>query len=412
MTRHSFFLRPGIGKMPSPWGRLAFLALACSVFLLWALFSFCKLSDHQTYGPQVRLDQTTGPVEPIGGDHADVLIRHARRGLDGLVPDPALFSLLASVAPARLGNTAVHGHTPSAAVTPRAAFAIMVTVTATTTITRTKVKPAAGYDTQFNTLSAGDATVHNVQDSGMLATTLGHDSSVPVRPTTQPSAFGWSFAGCWADQPHQPVLAAFPATELESMTNEACVRHCFVHGYTLAATSFGKKCHCGQFLNGTQKLDSQCGSPCLGDHSEICGGDWALSCYSPDGQARGWARFGEQPLPDILEPPIVKSLAAGAVEFTVMTSLRRAFPTPGADAGSLMGQLGHVTQHPRATLPSGVGPSTACVGSGVGAGPRCASDEGGTVTAPDMASNPTVTLHPGSFVSPKRNAGPGGFPCS
>lgn len=300
---------------------------------------------------------------------------------------------------------------PSATTTSPAAFAIKVIVTTTNTLTRTIVNPSPSYYTQPKTSSAGNVPTHNEENSGLLATTLGHVPPVPVRPTTQPSAFGWSFAGCWADQPHQPVLAAFPEANLEAVTNEVCVRHCFVNGYTLAATSFGKNCYCGQFLNGTQKLDSQCGTRCLGDATEICGGDWALSCYSPDGQARGWAPFGsEQPLPDVLDPPVVKRLAAGAVDFTVVTSLRSAFPTPGADPSSLLSRYGHVTQHPKATLPSGVGPNTACGGGGGGGGDGAGSgqhtsDDCAAVAVPGMASNPTVTLRPGSLVSSQRNPG-------
>lgn len=410
LTHHSFFPHSGTCKMRRPSERQLLLTSLFCFSLASLLCSLSHLFDIYVHDRQVRPDQANGTMEPARDDEAGVPIRHVRRGLEGLVPDPALFSLLAGVAPTQLGNTPAKGpwmgggHTSS--VTATSPVTMTVTMPAPVTVTTT----ITNCDTHCNTVYAQNVPARHGQDSSILATNLGHVAPVPARPTTQPSAFGWSFAGCWADQPHQRVLAAFPATDLESVTNEVCVRHCFVHGYTLAATSFGKNCYCGQFLNGTQKLDSQCRTPCLGDKTEICGGDWALSCYSPDGQARGWAQFGEQPLPDILDPPIVKSLAAGAVDFTVVTSVRRAFPAPGADPSSLLSQYGHATQHPKATLPSGVGQSTACVGSGDGAGSGCTSDNGGAVTTPDMASNPTVTLRPGSLVSPERITGARGFP--
>ncbi|KAK8008908.1 hypothetical protein PG991_011459 [Apiospora marii] len=125
--------------------------------------------------------------------------------------------------------------------------------------------------------------------------------SAAPKPTIQNDASGWAYAGYWADQPHQPVLAGAPEVNLgQPLTNEICVRRCLVAGYTLAATSSGNRCLCGHFLNGTEKLDdvAKCSTPCAGDKTQVCGGDWALSCYSPDGQARGWAQFGEQANPD------------------------------------------------------------------------------------------------------------------
>ncbi|KAK8132557.1 hypothetical protein PG999_000730 [Apiospora kogelbergensis] len=256
-------------------------------------------------------------------------------------------------------------------------------------------------------------------------------------PTIQKDASGWAYAGCWADQPHQPVLGE--ATNVNfgrPLTNEICVRHCLVSGYTLAATSFGDQCFCGQFLNGTQKLDdaSQCATPCVGDETRACGGDWALSCYSPDGQARGWAQIGsEQPNPEVLDPPTVLSLVAGGVGAAVVTVPAMIFPTSGADLSQLQGQYGQSTQLSKAVLPSGVGQSYGgSYGFGTnqpygdgGSGPSpccktispCASEAPNIpnpsmtnigwssirTTVPEVGSNPTLTLTSGGsgiLVSP------------
>lgn len=203
-------------------------------------------------------------------------------------------------------------------------------------------------------------------------TTVITQSAGP-KPTIQNDASRWAYAGCWAYQPHQPVLAEAQEVNLgQPLTNEICVRHCLVAGYTLAATSFGNRCLCGQFLNGTHKLDdaAKCSTPCAGDETQACGGEWALSCYSPDGQARGWAQSGEQPNPEVLDPPTVLSLAVRGVGATVVTVASGVCPTPGADLGELLSQYGQSTQQPKVVLQSGVGwnqgdlysPTTSCDG--------------------------------------------------
>ena len=66
----------------------------------------------------------------------------------------------------------------------------------------------------------------------------------------------------------------------------------------MAGLEHGNQCFCGNFLNGTQRLgDELCQTPCESygidiagtvNGEEACGRDWALACYSPDSEARGW----------------------------------------------------------------------------------------------------------------------------
>ncbi|KAK8061418.1 Xylosyltransferase oxt [Apiospora phragmitis] len=238
--------------------------------------------------------------------------------------------------------------------------------------------------------------------------TTATTQSAGAKPTIQNYASGWTYAGCWADQPHQPVLVGPSKANFgHPLTNEICVRHCLVTGYTLAATSFGDRCFCGQFLNGTQKLEaeSQCSTPCAGDEAQVCGGSWALSCYSPDGQARGWAQFGEQPNPDVLDPPTVLSLAVGGVGVTVVTTPNNIFPTQGADLGQLQSQYGLSTQQSKAVLPSRVGIpgqdspisspgrsySNPTIGNGAGTPSPKLGEQGGTPSSSSGGTGPCPT---------------------
>ncbi|KAK8000228.1 hypothetical protein PG990_012828 [Apiospora arundinis] len=289
-----------------------------------------------------------------------------------------------------------------------------------------------------NCPSTSSMTVPNLPTAASPPYSLLSTTTVTVQlaeptPTIQNNASGWVYAGCWADQPHQPVLGEVININFgRPLTNEICVRHCLVSGYTLAATSFGDRCLCGQFLNGTQRLDdaSQCATPCAGDETHVCGGDWAWSCYSPDGQARGWAQIGsEQPNPEVLDPPTVLSLAVGGVGVTVVTVPTTIFPTSGANLSQLQSQYGQYTQRPKAVLPSGVGQSPygsygsstdqayGGVGGGGGSdskqccpntsqGPNvgygdstatvCTGGSSTHFTVPCIGSNPTLTLTPGA----------------
>ncbi|KAF4503822.1 hypothetical protein G6O67_008871 [Ophiocordyceps sinensis] len=70
------------------------------------------------------------------------------------------------------------------------------------------------------------------------------------------------------------------------VSSEKCVSHCKAGGFALAGTEYGGQCYCGNELVGSQRLDEgRCETPCEGDASQFCGGGWALSVYSKDGQA-------------------------------------------------------------------------------------------------------------------------------
>ena len=93
--------------MPSQ--RQTLLAGACTVLLVWVVYSLSRLPEHYTYDLQARPAQAHGPMKAAGGAQAASLVRHAGRDLDGLAPDPALSRLLANVAPTQLGTTAATG---------------------------------------------------------------------------------------------------------------------------------------------------------------------------------------------------------------------------------------------------------------------------------------------------------------
>lgn len=209
-------------------------------------------------------------------------------------------------------------------------------------------------------------------------------------PSIKDPANGWSYSGYWADQPLFAVLDFTPETSFGPVENDKCVRHCIVNGYTIAATSFGYKCFCGMFLNGTQKLeDASCMTPCDGDSSQACGSDWSLLTYTPDGVARGWAPIGEQPNPSPRPAPTIIELVYGGVEQSVVTQNVVMGPTSGVNIASLISSYGERNVQPQASLPSGVGPQTQCttIPSGL---------NGASLTAPGSGKGPTSPVNGGA----------------
>lgn len=229
-------------------------------------------------------------------------------------------------------------------------------------------------------------------------------------PTIRDPANGWSYSGCWADQPLFAVLDFTPETSFGDVDNEKCVRHCISNGYTVAATSFGDKCFCGQFLNGTRKLeDSACMNPCFGDVSQACGGDWSLLTYTPNGIPRGWAPVGEQPNPSPRPVPTIIELAYGGVEQSIATSDVVVGPTSGMDLAFAIESYGERYVQSQATLPDGVGPQTQCSSSPTGpiGASLTAPGSGRGSTSQSDGTDPTQSGD-GSNVSSSSPRGAGG----
>ncbi|KAI1407563.1 hypothetical protein F5Y13DRAFT_205902 [Hypoxylon sp. FL1857] len=236
-------------------------------------------------------------------------------------------------------------------------------------------------------------------------------SAVAGIPKSPGGASGWGYCGCWADQADHRILnMESPPPNLGPLTNEDCVRHCLGRGFLMAGTENGSDCYCGNFLNGTQHLDDDvCSTPCTGDPSQACGGNNALTCYSSDNEAHGWASTGPQPLPATVSPPEVMSMVIGGVAQTVATEPAFVFPPPGADMSQLISQYGKKTQQPEGQMPSGMGTNSAPNGNG---GPTpgsptssdtCVSGDLGDSTAPGSNTNG------GSGASPTT---PGGNPAT
>ncbi|KHN95166.1 uncharacterized protein MAM_07051 [Metarhizium album ARSEF 1941] len=133
--------------------------------------------------------------------------------------------------------------------------------------------------------SACTAKVHTVYETvtvtGQLpGTTVHPDSSNSTR-----TAGDFKYAGCFKDSGTR-ALSGNVRPNLGAIDNTKCANHCKEAGYVLSGTEYGGQCYCGNELVGSEKLDeSACNMACEADKKDVCGGGWALSVYSKDGQA-------------------------------------------------------------------------------------------------------------------------------
>ena len=64
------------------------------------------------------------------------------------------------------------------------------------------------------------------------------------------------------------------------MTVEMCMDFCDVMGFPVAGVEYGGECYCGdKFEYGGGVCSDGCNVPCIGDATEMCGGDWKLNVY-------------------------------------------------------------------------------------------------------------------------------------
>jgi hypothetical protein len=96
----------------------------------------------------------------------------------------------------------------------------------------------------------------------------------------------WKYTGCARDNPDDRSIRSETHIFVGDapdyvMTNDACVEHCDSLGATVAATQSGMQCFCGwtQKTPPIPKIMGDCGIPCSGNASQICGGRDRNSVY-------------------------------------------------------------------------------------------------------------------------------------
>jgi glucan 1,3-beta-glucosidase len=111
-----------------------------------------------------------------------------------------------------------------------------------------------------------------------ITPTSSTTSSTPTS-TVQPT---WSALGCYLDSSNPPTLTN--RTSIvggdTAMTIEACETACFKNGFLYAGVEAGSQCWCGSYVgNELSSNSTDCGTPCAGKATQICGGTGRVNVY-------------------------------------------------------------------------------------------------------------------------------------
>lgn len=123
---------------------------------------------------------------------------------------------------------------------------------------------------------------------------VGGGAGIQAYPTANPGiksptaqyTNGYKYAGCYKDNPDRALRDAQLLTVAGGMTSGQCVNFCNAQGFIVAGTEDSTQCFCGYKLLDSMILgDKQCNMSCAGDPTNMtmCGGPWALSIWSVDG---------------------------------------------------------------------------------------------------------------------------------
>ncbi|KXX74964.1 putative fungistatic metabolite [Madurella mycetomatis] len=103
-------------------------------------------------------------------------------------------------------------------------------------------------------------------------------------PAPQPEVGDWTYQGCVEDNIEDKRTFYWQLFFPGTMTPKMCLDRCAEYGYHAAGLEYGEECYCGDPANvatrgATFRPESECGIPCVGDASAICGGLSRLTTY-------------------------------------------------------------------------------------------------------------------------------------
>lgn len=123
----------------------------------------------------------------------------------------------------------------------------------------------------------------------------------------------WSHLGCFQDAISRILLGAKPVDYLQGdMSPKECVDHCVSGRYQFAGTENGRECWCGTSIrdDAVRLPESQCGKPCQGQSTELCGGSWAIDVFLCSEKAESSQEPSENPIGSFMFRPL-SSLRGG-----------------------------------------------------------------------------------------------------
>ncbi|KAF2773646.1 WSC-domain-containing protein [Teratosphaeria nubilosa] len=135
--------------------------------------------------------------------------------------------------------------------------------------------------------------------------TIVNPTTAAAGATPLPSAFGYTYAGCWNETVGFPgaggvrALSGGNESANNTMMTSSCLKFCASAQY--AGLEYGRECYCGAYLSSlsTKLNESRCVYACDGNSSEVCGGADALTLYNLTSSAKTgvapWSLVSSQP---------------------------------------------------------------------------------------------------------------------
>ncbi|XP_076084745.1 sialate:O-sulfotransferase 1-like [Mytilus galloprovincialis] len=90
----------------------------------------------------------------------------------------------------------------------------------------------------------------------------------------------FDYLGCFVDNPVRLLPHGYNGDgHYPKMENNRCILFCKGQGFKYAGTEATSFCFCGNTVKDFYTQNYECNEGCLGDSTQICGGQWRLSVY-------------------------------------------------------------------------------------------------------------------------------------
>lgn len=133
--------------------------------------------------------------------------------------------------------------------------------------------------TPMDPTNTATSTVSTTSTSTTITSTPTATSTMPVYVDITDSS-EWYHLGCAIDS-YDPRVFSYGGDYKNELTIDSCLIDCEDAGYTYAGLEYGIQCYCGNSIDSsvTYDVESACGTPCGGNSTEMCGGNYRLDVY-------------------------------------------------------------------------------------------------------------------------------------
>ncbi|KAK1769731.1 putative fungistatic metabolite [Phialemonium atrogriseum] len=110
----------------------------------------------------------------------------------------------------------------------------------------------------------------------------GPDPPAAALPPGLPPVTTFQYLGCFREPDGTRALAGPTAADGTAMTVESCGNFCLYGRFLMFGAEYASECYCGSELDSGSGMapEEDCGVPCSGDPTQMCGGGNRISLYT------------------------------------------------------------------------------------------------------------------------------------